>query len=84
MVHRRLLDTARMRSLANIGSLGKFRVKFRKLRKIIENYKQKYRNESSCCFRNSWGVDWGINGYAYIRRNAKNHCGVALYAMFAC
>lgn len=28
--------------------------------------------------RNSWGTDWGVNGYFYV--NAKNACGILTYA----
>lgn len=31
--------------------------------------------------KNSWGTDWGVNGYLYLERN-KNACGIAEYVSF--
>lgn len=33
--------------------------------------------------RNSWGSDWGVDGYIYMARNDDNKCGVATDAAFA-
>lgn len=32
--------------------------------------------------RNSWGSNWGINGYMLFRRNNKNQCGIASYVSY--
>lgn len=32
--------------------------------------------------RNSWGANWGDNGYIYMARNQNNHCGVATRAVY--
>ena len=33
--------------------------------------------------RNSWGEDWGMNGYILMTRNGDNQCGVACDATYA-
>ena len=32
--------------------------------------------------RNSWGTDWGINGYMYLSRDVPNACGISNYASY--
>nr|XP_044251832.1 procathepsin L-like [Drosophila takahashii] len=32
--------------------------------------------------KNSWGTDWGENGYIRMIRNANNHCGIASFARY--
>lgn len=32
--------------------------------------------------KNSWGTGWGDNGYIKIRRNHRNHCGIASVASY--
>ncbi len=32
--------------------------------------------------RNSWGTDWGIDGYMYLSRDVPNACGISNYASY--
>jgi len=32
--------------------------------------------------RNSWGTNWGMDGYFMIARNKNGHCGIADFVMF--
>jgi len=34
-------------------------------------------------FRNSWNTDWGVQGYAFVLRDAQNVCGLLNYPVAA-
>ena len=46
-------------------------------------YGKNEKHESFYIIKNSWGVDWGIDGYLHLALGDNNTCGVANYPGFA-
>uniref|UniRef100_A0ABD2WLI3 Peptidase C1A papain C-terminal domain-containing protein n=1 Tax=Trichogramma kaykai TaxID=54128 RepID=A0ABD2WLI3_9HYME len=49
---------------------------------LIVGYGSDPRHGDYWLVKNSWGTDWGESGYFRIKRDDKNHCGIATEATY--
>ncbi|XP_055296471.1 procathepsin L-like [Sitodiplosis mosellana] len=49
---------------------------------LVVGYGTDKRGKEYYIIKNSWGTEWGENGYMRLARNRKNHCGIATEATY--
>ncbi|XP_072561499.1 cathepsin K-like [Paramormyrops kingsleyae] len=49
---------------------------------LVVGYSYTWRGKKYWIIKNSWGTDWGVNGYMRLARNGNNTCGIATMASY--
>ena len=49
---------------------------------LIVGYGTSETGEEYWIVKNTWGADWGMDGYFRLARNRENNCGIASYSMY--